>query len=233
MADNIHKGHRERLRRRFLKEGLAGFEEHEILELVLFYACPRGDMNPVAHRLVKRFGSFANVLDAPLEELVKVRGVGETSATLMKMIPALGACYLASRTQTGDILNTTERAGNYFIPRFLGKTSEEVHMAALDDRRKVLRCTCISKHGIVNAVHISIRKIVAEALVADAAGVVLAHNHPGGNALPSDSDKLVTMQAYKALKMVNIQLVDHVIVADDDFVSMADSGLLAQFEADL
>ena len=233
MGEDIHRGHRERVRKRFFNEGLAGFAEHEVLELVLFFAYPRGDTNPTAHRLIKRFGSLSNTLDAPVEELLKVKGMGETSATLLKMIPELGAYYLANRTRTGDVLNTTERAGEYFIPKFLGKKSEEVYMAALDDRRKALRCTCISKHGIVNAVHISIRKIVAEALVADAAGVVLAHNHPGGNALPSDSDKLVTLQAYKALKMVNVQLVDHIIVADDDFVSMADSGLLAQFEAGL
>ena len=233
MPDSIHSGHRERLRKRFFAEGLSGFAEHEVLELVLFFARPRGDMNPTAHRLIERFGSFSNVLDAPVEELMKVEGVGKTSATLIKMIPQLGGYYLDSRTQTGDVLNTTERAGEYFIPKFLGKKSEEVYLAALDDRRKVLRCTRISKHGIVNAVHISIRKIVAEALAADAAGVLLAHNHPGGNALPSDSDKLVTFQAYKALKLVSVQLVDHIIVADDDFVSLADSGLLAQFEAEL
>ncbi len=226
MPNEIHKGHRKRLRQRFLQQGLDGFAEHEVLELLLFYAQPRADMNPIAHALIDRFGSFANVLDADPAELAKVKGVGKTSIALIKLAPELGRYYLASRGKTNDVLNSTERAGTYFIPRFLGKKTEEVWIVALDDKRKVIRPACISTHGIVNAVHISMRKIVSEALSADAVGVILAHNHPGGNALPSDSDKLITMQVHRALEMVNVQLVDHIVVADDDFVSMADSGFL-------
>ncbi len=222
----VHDGHRDRLRARFLKEGLAGFEEHNALELLLFYARPRCDTNEIAHALIKRFGSFSAVLDAPVEELVQVPGMGHTSAVLLKLAPQVGAYYLENRTAPGAILNTTESAGEFFLPKFLGKKNEEVYVAALDDKRKVLRCVRISEEGIVNAVPISVRRIVAEAVAANATGMVLAHNHPGGLALPSANDKLATRQAYQALKLINVQLVDHIVVADGDFVSMADSGYI-------
>lgn len=222
----VHDGHRERLRTRFLKHGLAGFEEHNALELLLFYARPRCDTNTIAHALIKRFGSFSAVLDAPLEELVEVNGVGETTAVLIKMMPEIGAYYLNSRAAPGEVLNTTKKAGTFFMPKFFGKITEEAYLAALDDKRKVLRCVCISKHGITNAVAISIKRIVSEAVGANATGIILAHNHPGGLALPSAGDRQVTRQAYHALRLINVQLVDHIVVADDDFVSMADSGYI-------
>lgn len=223
----VHEGHRDRLRARFLKDGLAGFEEHNALELLLFYARPRCDTNEIAHALIKRFGSFSAVLDAPLEELVQVKGVGETSATLLKIIPAAAAYYMQSRTAPGAILNSTEAAGNFFLPKFFGKQSEEVHLAALDDKRKVLRSVCVSEQGITNAVAISVKQIVSEAVTANATGIIVAHNHPGGLALPSSNDKQVTAQIFKALKLINIQLLDHIIVADGDFVSLAESGYIA------
>lgn len=222
----IHDGHRDRLRARFLKYGLAGFEEHNALELLLFYARPRCDTNEIAHALIKRFGSFAQVMDAPLEELTEVDGVGQTAATLIKMVPQLGAYYLSSRAAPGAILNSTEKAGEFFLPVFFGKKTEEFHLAALDDKRKVIRHACLSENGIVNAMAISIKRIVTEAVNANATSIVLAHNHPGGLALPSASDKTVTRQAYQALRLINVQLIDHIIVADGDFVSMADSGYM-------
>lgn len=228
----VHDGHRERLRSRFVKSGLAGFEEHTALELLLFYARPRCDTNRIAHALIKRFGSFAGVLDAPLEELATVEGVGEHAAVLLKMIPQLGAFYLNSRAAPGVILNSTEKAGTFFIPLFFGKKTEEFYLVALDDKRKVLRHVCLSDKGIVNAVAISVKQIVTEAVNANATGVILAHNHPGGVALPSASDKNVTRHAQHALQLINVQLVDHIIVADGDFVSMADSGMLDMLRPD-
>ncbi|MDL2252798.1 DNA repair protein RadC [Ruminococcaceae bacterium OttesenSCG-928-I18] len=228
----VHDGHRDRLRARFLKEGIQGFEEHTALELLLFYARPRCDTNEIAHALIRKFGNFSAVLDAPMEELTTVDGVGENTATLLKLIPELGAYYLESRGEAGDILNTTEKAGTFFLPKFFGKGNEEVYLACLDDKRKLLRSTCISKQGIVNAVSISTRKIVAEAVRSNATGAILAHNHPGGLALPSANDKLVTKQVFQALRYVSVSLLDHIIVADGDFVSMADSGFFESLGRD-
>lgn len=227
---SIHEGHRERLRQRFLQSGLEGFAEHEMLELLLFYSRSRCDTNAIAHALLRRFGSLSAVMDAPLEELEAVEGMGRHSAMLLKLVPPLGARYLGSRAAPGKILASTQKAGAYFISLFMGKTSEEVYLAALDDKRKVLRCSRISGEGIVNAVHIPVRRIVAEAVGANATGVILAHNHPGGVALPSIEDKQLTSQAFTALRLIQVQLIDHIIVADDDYVSMADSGFIEKLQ---
>ena len=225
-----HNGHRERVRARYLKEGLSGFEPHTALEFLLFYARPRCDTNGLARSLLRRFGGFAQVMDAPIEELAAVEGMGYSSAVLLKMIPDFGAYYLHSRASPGDVVNSTEKAGAYFLPKFIGKTKETLYMAALDDRRKVLRCTCIAKEGSIDALPVSVKRVVAEALNAGATAVILAHNHPAGLALPSAGDKATTKQIAAALHPVNIRLLDHIIVADSDFVSMAESGLLDEAE---
>lgn len=223
----IHDGHRDRLRMRFLQEGLAGFEEHTALEFLLFYARPRCNTNEIAHALIQRFGSFAGVLDAPVEELAEVPGMGHNSAVLLKLVPSMGAYYLNSRSKAGCILNSSKRAGEFFLPVFFGKNTEEVYLAALDDKRKVLRRVRLSASGIVNAASISVKQVVTEAVKSNATGIVLAHNHPAGVALPSAGDEAVTRQIFEALRLINVELVDHIVVADDDFVSMADSGFFA------
>ena len=225
---NLHEGHRKRLKERFLKSGLADFEDHNILELLLFFSVPRSDTNEIGHKLLKKFGSLSNVFDAPIDELCKVDGIGMHSATLIKMIPELCNIYHTDKTENVTIVSSTNMAGRYFVPRFMGKTNEEVHIMLLDDKKKVIKCEMISK-GTVNASAVSIRKIAAEALNNNATGVVIAHNHPGGIALPSTSDVLITKRIFNALKLMDIQLCDHIVVADGDFVSMLDSGMFEDF----
>ncbi len=229
----VHDGHRDRLRARFLKSGLEGFEEHTALELLLFYARPRCDTNGIAHVLIAKFGSFAGVLDAPVKELAAVPGLGETSATLLKMIPAMAGFYLKNRSAPGEALDSAEKAGAYLQPKFFGKTQEEVHLLALDDRRKVIRSVCLSTEGIVNAVRITVKRVVTETVNANATGVILAHNHPGGIALPSQSDKQITRQVFQALRLINVRLLDHIILADEDFVSMAESGFIELLQSEI
>lgn len=226
---NLHEGHRQRLKERFIKNGLADFEDHNILELLLFFSVPRSDTNELGHKLLQRFGSLSNVFDAPIDELCKVDGIGMHSATLIKMIPDLCSIYHSDKTENVTVVSSTEMAGRFFVPRFMGKLNEEVHIMLLDDKKKVIKCEMISK-GTVNASAVSIRRIAAEAINCNATGVVLAHNHPGGIALPSASDLSVTKRIYKALKLMDIQLCDHIVVADMDYVSMLDSGVFADFD---
>lgn len=226
---NLHEGHRQRLKDRFLKGGLYDFEDHNVLELLLFYSVPRSDTNELGHRLLKRFGSLSNVFDAPIEELCKVEGIGMHSATLIKLIPELCSIYHTDKTENITVVNSTNLAGKYFVPKFMGKLNEEVHLMLLDDKKKVIKCELISQ-GTVNASAVSIRKIAGAAVNSNATGVILAHNHPGGIALPSSNDILVTKRIYKALKLMDIQLCDHIVVADGDYVSMLDSGMFADFD---
>ena len=226
---NLHEGHRQRLKERFIKNGLADFEEHNILELLLFYAVPRNDTNELGHRLLKTFGSISNVFDAPIEALCKVEGVGIHTATLIKLIPQICNIYNIDKAENIKIINTPADAGAYFIPRFMGKMEEEVHVLLLDDKKKLIQSEMISK-GTISAAALSIRKIVDAVLRNNATSVVVAHNHPAGVAIPSTQDITVTRKIYIALKSMDIKLLDHIIVAGDDFVSMQESGNFADFD---
>ena len=220
---SIHKDHRQRVRERYLKEGLDGFSEVQVLELLLFYVIPRQDTNPIAHRLIDRFGSLHQVLEAPVEELEKVEGIGPNAALLLSLITAVARVYAVNRTEKQKILRTIEDCGEYLKSFFIGRRSEMVYLLCLDAKCKVLGCREIGE-GSVNSANVPIRRIVETALGLNATSVVLAHNHPSGIALPSGEDVLTTHRVAAALRTVDIVLVDHIVVADDDYVSMVQSG---------
>lgn len=220
---SIHDGHRERLKRRFAEEGLDNFEEVNVLELMLFYCIPRRDTNPIAHALLNRFETLVNVLDAPVEELVKVDGISHNAAHFLKLILATNKYYMVKKATADTILDTTEKYGNYLVPKFQGKRNETVMILCLDAKCKMLCCREISE-GSVNSAGISMRKVMEVALAANATTVILAHNHPSGLAFPSGEDVATTKRVADVLKSVDILLFDHVIVSDDDFVSLAQSG---------
>lgn len=226
MGDNLHAGHREKLKARFLKNGLDAFEPHNALELLLFYAIPRRDTNELAHRLMKTFGSFAAVLDAPLEQLMEVEGIGQNTAVLLKMIPQLCRMYLDDSNQGGRQLQTSEEIGGYLMPKFVGMTVEGVYLLCMDNRNKILFSQMISTGGTVNASSVTIRVIVEAAVRCQATQVVLAHNHPQGFALPSQQDIAATRAIAQHLRVLGIQLTDHIITAKNDYVSLAQSGIL-------
>ena len=226
----VHDGHRNRLKARFLSQGLSGFEDHNILELLLFYSIPRSDTNEIAHALLDKFKSLSSVFDAPLEELCKVKGISSHSATLIKLIPQMMAAYHTDKTKNIESINSVKEAGKYFVPRFHGKTNEEVYVLLLDDKNKIIRCEKLFE-GVVNSTPISAKKVVAAAVNSNATGVILAHNHPTGIALPSHADVVATEKIFKALELINVRLYDHIVVADGDFVSMADSGHFAIFQS--
>jgi len=224
----IHDGHRQRLKDRFLKQGLEGFEDHNILELLLFFSIPRSDTNEIAHRLLSQFGTLSAVFDAPVSELCKVKGISMHSATLIKMIPRMMSVYYSDKTKSTKIVSSTAEAGNYFLPIFYGKKNEEFHVMMLDDKGKIIKCEKVSE-GTVNNTSVDTKKVVSRVLNSNATAVIMAHNHPGGIALPSKRDLRATEKIYNALNLINIRLLDHIIVADDDFVSLADSGEFAKF----
>lgn len=220
---SVHDGHRARMRARFLQEGLDQFTDIQVLELMLFYCIPRKDTNPIAHALLERFGSLSQVLEAPLEDLCDVEGITENAAVLLQLVTHVGRYYLTDRAARVKILPTLESCAAYIVPFFYGRKHETVFLLCLDAKCKVLSCRKIAE-GNVNATGISIRKIVETALGANASSVVLAHNHPGGLAIPSMEDIQTTRQVFSALQAVEVHMVDHIIVADDDYVSMVQSG---------
>ena len=223
MSQSIHTGHRQRMKERFLSEGLDHFTDIQVLELILFYCIPQKDTNPIAHALLNHFGSLSQVLEASPAELQKVKGIGENTATFLHLITQVGRYYLVDRVQRLEILPTIEACGNYLVPRFFGRKVETVFLLCLDAKCKVLCCKEVGE-GSVNSAGLSIRRIVETALGANATSVVLAHNHPSGMALPSAEDIQTTRRVAAALNTVDILLADHIVVADDDFVSMVQSG---------
>lgn len=219
----LHSGHRQRLKKRFLEEGLEHFNEHQVLELLLFYCIPRQDTNPIAHALLKHFGSLAQVMEATPAELQKVEGMGESSATFLSLLNSFCRYYQVKRADTGLSLKTLEQCGEYLMPFFYGLRNETVYLLCLDAKCKVLCCKEVGE-GSVNSAAVPIRRIVEMALGANATTAVLAHNHPSGIAVPSGEDQLTTKRLCAALAAVDIELSDHVVVADKDYVSMRLSG---------
>lgn len=219
----IHDGHRQRLKDRFLREGLDSFDDLYVLELLLYYCIPRKDTNPIAHALLDHFGSITAVFEALPEELQKVPGIGKETATFLSLIPQVGRYYQVKRSLPGEILRTISQCGNYLMPYFIGREHETVYLLCLDAKCKVLGCKLVGE-GSVNSASIPIRRVVEIALNTNATTVVLAHNHPSGLALPSAEDIQTTIRVAKAMEAVEITLADHIVVADRDFVSMAQSG---------
>lgn len=222
----IHDGHREKMRSRFLKTGLEGFADHESLELLLYYAIPRRDTNPIAHALMERYGSLSAVLSAPVEDLQKVEGIGESAAILVHLVALLNQRARLNEAERDIILNSTAKACQYLLELYRNERNEVVYALFMDRKGKLLRCRRLSEGG-VSGTSLNLRGLVETAMLTGASGVVLSHNHPSGVALPSQADYTATDQARQTLSSIGVDLLDHIIVADRDCVSMADSGYFA------
>lgn len=222
---SVHEGHRERMRRQMKTSGMDSLSDVQVLEVALYYAIARRDTNEIAHALLRRFGSLSGVLEAPRAKLLKIDGVGESAADLLLLFIQMERRHLMDRAGRETILDTTYKCAQYLMPRFIGEQEEVVYLLCLDAKCKALDCSLIHR-GAVNMTAISVRKIVKAALDHNATSVVVAHNHPSGLALPSREDRATTLALKAALDAVDVVLVDHVIVADEDFVSLADDGLL-------
>lgn len=221
---SIHDGHRQRMKQRFLQHGLSGFNEHEVLELLLFYCIPRRDTNEIAHNLIDRFKTLPKVLDATVPQLQEVEGMGENAAVFLSLIRETNGYYHKHRYELDRPLKNCNEYGWYLHSAFATERNEAVYLLCLDAKCMVLSCEKIAE-GNVNTTAVPIRRIVEIALAKRATSVVLAHNHPSGVATPSDEDIQTTYHLGKILYSVGVSLVDHIIVADDEFTSMAVSNL--------
>ncbi len=220
----MHEGHRSRLKNRFLEEGLDGFEDHQILELLLFYAIPRRDTNELAHYLINKYGSLSGVLEADPKDLASTPGLGENSAVLLALIPSLARIYLKDRWGTRPVLNSTAKAGEYVLSLFAGRTYEVFYVICLDAQYNVIYPALVHE-GTIDQAPVYPRIIVETALRHKAHSVILAHNHPGGSATPSPQDIEVTKRIQVALEHISISVLDHIIAAGQTYVSCSEKGL--------
>ena len=225
MADkpkHRHTGHRERMKTEFLARGLEGWPDHRVLELLLFYTIPQGDVNDLAHELVERFGSLAGVLDASVEELKKVKGVGDHTAVFLRMLPAVLGRYQGARTRLSAIINSPEEAYAWLEPYFFGARNEMVYVLCLDGKRQVLGVRKVAE-GSIELAEVNTRRIAEEAIGLRAAQIYVAHNHVSNLAIPSQADWLTTDTLRGALRPIGIELIDHLVFVDGDMVSLKDS----------
>lgn len=220
----IQDGHRQRVKNRFRKEGLENFEERYVLELLLFYCIPRKDTKELACQLLEHFGSIVGVLEATAEELEAVPGAGEGVATFLSLLSQVQRYYQDKKIQQQtQLLDTVEKCIEYLRPCFMGKRSEVVYVLCLDGKCKLLARKMVGE-GSLNSVNVSVRKIIEIAISCGAHSVILAHNHPGGMALPTHDDVQATHHIADALAMAEIELADHIIFTEDNRVSLAQCG---------
>ena len=225
MDQGNHAGHRVRLRARYLQEGLDGFEPHEMLELLLTYAIPRVNTNPIAHRLIEHFGSLHGVLEANPEELEQVTGVGASAATLISMLVPLFRAYEREKSRPRKKIGTYEELTAYCRSLFLGATAEKFYLLSLDAQLK-LKSTKLLFSGTPSEVPVNSRMIVQELIRQNATGAVITHNHPSGSSRPSQEDVRITQDLYSLLQGMGIRLYDHIIVSGAEIYSFSRGGYL-------
>ena len=219
---HYHTGHRERVKQEFLARGIEGWPDHRVLELMLFFAIPQGDVNGLAHELIERFGSLAGVLDASVEELKRVKGVGDHTAVFLRMFPSVLGRYQGARTRLGVVINTPEEACQCMSPYFFGARNEMVYVLCLDGKRQVLGVRKVAE-GSIQMAEVNARRIAEEAMGLRAAKIYVAHNHVSNLAVPSPEDWTTTDTLRAALMPIGIELIDHLVFVDGDMVSLEDS----------
>ncbi len=221
----LHDGHRERMRQRLLKNGMNSFADHEVLEWLLFHSIPRGDTNPIAHVLINTFGSLAGVLEASYDELMKVEGVGQTTALFLSNYRSVYQRYLFDRQGNQKrTFHDLETIAEYVTVTFMNYQVEVLHAIFLTSTFQLIRNEMISS-GTPTSVRMDMRKFIELCLSTKATFVVLAHNHPSGLLLPSAQDVQTTIAAAEQLHRLDVHLMDHLIIGVEkrEFVSMASS----------
>ncbi len=226
-AQSRSHGHRQRLRERFLKSGLAGFADYETVELLLTLAIPRLDVKQPAKALIARFGNLRGILDAPIGELRAVAGIGHVTSVALQIIKATATLYLLQCSEGVDSLAEPARLADFWRMRIGPLQYEVFEVAYLDSAYRLLRDGVERlEEGTIDRAAVYPRRVVEAALKRGAAALVLAHNHPNGDVKPSEHDKLLTRAIVLAADTVHLKVVDHLIVSAQDSLSFRKAGLL-------
>lgn len=226
-SDPHYLGHRQRLRERFVKSGLDGLAEHEVVELLLTLAIPRSDVKQPAKALLARFGSLRGILDAPAPDVMSVKGVGAVTPVAFQIIKAAATLYLQQGNEARDSLADPTHLADFWRMRIGALGHEVFEVAYLDSALRLLRDGVQTlEEGTIDRAAVYPRRVVEAALRRGAASIVLAHNHPNGQAIPSEQDKLLTRAITLAADTVSLRVLDHLIVTADTTFSFRKAGLL-------
>jgi DNA repair protein RadC len=224
-------GHRKRLREKFLKSGLAGFQDYEIIELLLSLGTPRRDCKPQAKEAIRRFKSLRGVLEASPEELEDITGIGPHSVFGIKFMQAVAREFLKEKMIEKPLCNSTQEIYEYFYHSMRDMKKELVKAVFLNSQNQILEMQDLSQ-GTVDSSVVYPREVMEAAIRSHAVSLVLVHNHPSGNPSPSDSDKELTRELVHSGMMMQIKLLDHIIIGDNKFFSFAGEGLIEKCEID-
>ena len=223
---NPHKGHRENVRRRYIKGGLEVFAPHEILELLLYYAIPQKDTNPLAHRLIDAYGALPRVLSAPVSELETIEGVGERTAILLSLVFQIGRrIRLENARRAGVNFFSTKEAGEYLTALFSGRKHKAVYELCLNQRGDLVTCYDMA-NGDILSVSTDIRALVKNVLFCQSSCVIIAHNHTDGGEWPTPDDYAAAKRIAEAFDNVGVKLFDHIVVGKGEYVSLREQGIL-------
>ena len=220
-----HSGHRSRMKKKYIDNGIDIFEPHEVLEILLYYAVPQKNTNDLAKNLIAHFGSLSAVFDASISSLMNF-GLSEHQAVLMKLIPDVTRKYMTDKYRSAKGRIPKKKLPDYVFKQFIGLEKEERILLILMDKTDTIVYSEMIAHGDPDNVSLNIRKIVALAAEYSATMAYIAHNHPSGLALPSKNDVIVTYSLRDALHLIRVKLADHFLVAGGKCISLVDSGIL-------
>ena len=222
-----HKGHRERLKKRFLNSP-DSFEDHELLELILFYSIPRKNTNETAHKLLERFGSLKGILDASVDALVEVDNIGDNTALYIKAMAKLLSRYETNKQKSDGVLKSPAALSAFLRSLFVGTQNECSFIVLFDNSKNLITYEKIGE-GFSMEHTLSLRKIASCAISSNATSALLVHNHPNGRALPSGEDIHATNRIKQILESFGIILMEHFIVADNDCVPIMNKQMASMF----
>ena len=227
VAEPHFHGHRQRLRERFVRSGIEGFNDYEVVELLLTLAIPRSDVKQPAKALIARFGNLRGILDAPLEALQAVDGIGVVAPVALRVIRAAAAMYLQQAAEGAESLADPDRLSAFWRMRIGALRDEVFEVAFLDGGCRLLRDGVDRlEEGTVDRATVYPRRVIESALKRGAAALVLAHNHPNGHVQPSEKDQTLTRVIVLAADTVGLKVLDHLIVSPDEVFSFRKAGLL-------
>ncbi len=213
---NFNEGHRGRLKSKYNKNGIDNLEEHEVLELLLFYVIPRRDTNKLAHTLIDYFGSLEGVLSADKESISKISGCGESTAMFLNLVSNISKKYLKLRWDKKKIsFNNSKDVKDMLHTLFINEKKEILYCVFLDNNYNLINTVALL-HGQINKVNVDIRKLVEQCVYNNAVHIILAHNHPSGYSNPSKSDIDATLYIKNILKPLSINLINHYVVTDKE-----------------
>lgn len=227
MSAEIHNGHRERMRQRFLKENGEGFADHELLELLLYYAVPRGDTNPLAHKMIGEFSSLSQLIEADPVDISRLCGVGLNTAILIGLQKEMSRRSIQAGFRDRPVLNSLERAKGFSVALLTYQNYERFYVVCMDSRRRVIHTAKIAE-GTIHEATVHPRLVVEATIKYQASSVILLHNHPGGNYRPSFEDIAITTKLTQLLQAIDVQVIDHIIVAEGRAFSFLENKMMKE-----